>query len=74
MSNANQLHTEYDRVKRMCVGTALQDTPWKCVQFFSYSGRKWVTCGSDPGFNGNGRPWDYRFAKEIINDEAVFNG
>ena len=65
-----ELKQKYDEVKKMCIGTELEKTPWKCVQFLSYGGREWLTCCENPKFNG--AKGEYRFAVDIVNNKAVF--
>jgi hypothetical protein len=63
-----ELVRKYIAVVDMCKGTALEDTPWKCVSFMRSKG--WFN--SHPNFSGESKY--YEFAIAIVEDEPVFIG
>ena len=67
--NTNDLYLEYPRVIRMCKGTALEDTPWKCVRAKIRGAL--FTC-DHPFFNGD--PKGYTFAVGVLDNKPVFVG
>ena len=64
MKDEADLHEQYARVIRMCVGTKVR--PEKCVKF---SGQSWL---HDWAFTSN--PAEYSFALAIVEDRPVFEG
>ena len=59
---------EYVRVADMCIGTPLEDKPWKCVRLKGCSPFE----KRHPLFND--KPEDYEFALAILEGKPVFVG
>tara|TARA_R110000782_G_scaffold54484_1_gene115164 strand:+ start:103 stop:486 length:384 start_codon:yes stop_codon:yes gene_type:complete len=69
--NTNDLEAEYKRIIKICQGTVLEKTPWKCVKYLGLT--QWLNFGNHPNFKFC-NPVYVKFALGVLEGKPMFIG